>query len=181
MATVGTPFRDILRAMKTKLTSRVENGEIFSAADTGVVYVTNRMNPPALDGKRSLVIVPLYQQYLRESSDGHGRCGTHKKARVNVYYRHESLLDQTYQDDEWLLADEGYFQTLEKVEDTFDQWHPRDVTGAFLLVEPMRALMDNEVRKNYDDHTRGDGMVEIEIVFPAYRTVDTYQDLRAAP
>lgn len=181
MATVGTPFRDILRAMKVKLVARVANGEIFPAADSGVVKVSNRMNPPAEDGKKSLVLVPLYQAYVKETTDGHGRCGTHKRARVNIYYRHESLLDQTYQDDEWLLADDGYFQILEKVEDTFDQWNPQDVQGRLLLVEPMRALMDNEPRKNYDDHTRGDGMVEIEVVYQAYRTVDTNQDLRAAP
>jgi hypothetical protein len=181
MATVGTHFRDILLAMKTRLETRNANGEIFPNLDTGVVYVTNRMNPPALDGKKSLVIVPLYQMVDQKTSEGHGRCALHKKARVNVYYRHESNLDQTFEDTEWLTGDYGYFQIIEKLEDTFDHWHPMDGTGEFLTVEPMRLVMNNEPRKNYDDHTKGDGMIELDVVFRAWRTTDTYQNLRAAP
>jgi hypothetical protein len=181
VATVGTNFRDILLAMKTRLETRITDEEIFESADSGVVYITNRMNPPALDGKKSLVIVPLYQMVDQKTTEGHGRCGVFKKARVNVYYRHESNLDQTYEDTEWLTGDYGYFQIIEKLEDTFDLWHPNHpVLGNFLLTEPMRLVMNNEPRKNYDDHTKGDGMIELEMLFRAYRTTDDYQSLRAA-
>jgi len=171
MATVGTPFRDILQAIKDRLTDKTNNGLIWSPDDTGTVYVSNRQNPPALDGKKSLVIVPLYQQYLQPATEGHGRCGVIKKARIDVYYRHDSSLDQTYADDTFLLADDGYFQILERVEDALDLWFPvNSISTVPLLVHPMRATMDNEPRKKYEDHTKGDGMVELECEFIAYRT-----------
>lgn len=165
MASVGTSFRSIINALKQKLVA----DEILP---DGVVYVTLRMNPPALDGMKSLAIVPLYQMFVKESTDGHGRCGTYKKARVNIYYRHESLIDQTYQDDEWLLQeDRGYFDVIDRIEDSVDLWHPQDTDNNFLLTQPARCLMNNEPRKNYQDHTRGDGMVELELEFQARRTV----------
>lgn len=181
MATVGTAFRDILLAMKAKLQGRVDAGEVFPADDTGVVYVTSRMNPPALDGKKSLVLVPIYQMFDAKSQEGHSRAGTFKKARVDIYFRLESELDQTYQDDTWLLGPYGFYAVLDLIEDTFDIWNPLKDDGTPMLTQPMRCIMGNEPRKNYQDHTRGDGMVEIEMEFQALRTTDNYGCLRAAP
>lgn len=164
MATVGTSYRTILKALKQYL---IDEQVLLE----GEVYFTFRQNPPALDNKRSLAIVPLYQNFLQESTEGHGRCGIFKKARVSIYYRHEANLDQTFEDDTWLLDDEGLLAVLERVEDALDLWMPQDAQGAFLLNQPARALMQNEPRKDYKDHSRGDSMVEVEFEYRAQRTV----------
>ncbi len=163
MAVVGTAFRDILKAMKAVIVGQ-------AILPDGDCFVTIRMNPPANEQKKCLIIVPLYQMGLPEIV-GHSRCSTYKKARINVYYRHISALDETYQDDAWALDDDGYYAMIDKLEDAFDLWHPRSAAGAFLLNQPARLIIDNEPRKNYRDHTLGEGMIELEVEFTALRTV----------
>lgn len=162
MAVVGTAFRDILKAMKQVIVD-------LAIPDTSVV-VAVRMNPPATSQRKCLIIVPLYQTALAETQEGHGRCATYKKARVNVYYRHSTALDPEFEDDAWCLDEDGYYAVIDKLEDAFDLWHPRNAAG-FLLREPARLMMDNEPRKRYDDHTWGEGMIELEMHFKARRTV----------
>lgn len=165
MAVAGQSFRTIVQAVKDLLIEE----EVLPG---GEVYVTFRQNPPALDSKKSLAIVPLYQTHLAETTEGHGRKGTFKKARLCIYYRHESNLDQTHEDDAWYLADDGLVAVLEAVEDALDQWHPRGVDGRFLLNQPAVAIMCNEPRKDYKDHSRGDAMVELELEWQALRTIE---------
>lgn len=164
MATVGVAFRTILLAMKQTITDAgiIPDGDCFVAV---------RMNPPAVDDRDQLVIVPLYQTALPETQEGHGRCGTFKKARINVYFRHSTGSDQTYQDDVWALADDGYYAMIDKLEDAFDLWMPFVSAGKPMLREPGRLVMDNEPRKNYKDHTFGEGMIELEVIFQALRTI----------
>lgn len=163
MPVVGTAFRTILSAMKAKI-------EALGLPDVGC-YVAIRMNPPATDGRNALIIVPLYQNAISETQEGAGRCSTIKKSRVNIYYRHGTALDEEYRDDVWALADNGYFDIIDQLEDAFDLWHPVGDNGAHLLSEPARLVMDNEPRKRYEDHTWGEGMLELELQFRARRTV----------
>ena len=164
MAIVGTAFRDILTKMKTL----IQDNEILT---DGRVCIAVRMNPPANVTSKTLFIVPLYQMALGETQEGHGRCATYKKARVNVYYRHQSSLDMDYDDDTWAVAEGGYYWMIDKLEDAFDLWAPRDNDGALMLTQPARLIMGNEPRKRYDDHTWGEGMIELELEFKARRTV----------
>lgn len=162
MPVVGTAFRTILLEMKAEIVA-------LQLPDIDV-HVAIRMNPPATDGRNSLIIVPLYQQAIPETQEGAGRCATIKKSRVNIYYRHATALDQGYQDEIWALADNGYFDIIDQLEDAFDIWNPT-VAGVALLSEPARLVMDNEPRKRYEDHTWGEGMLELELQFRARRTV----------
>lgn len=164
MAVVGTAYRDILLAMKTLI-------EDQAILPDGRVCIAVRMNPPATVATKTLIIVPLYQQFLSETQEGHGRCGTYKKSRINVYYRHNEARDMDYEDDAWATAANGYYAMIDSLEDIFDLWHPRDADGAFLLTQPARLIMDNEPRKRYEDHTWGEGMIELEVEFQARRTV----------
>lgn len=157
---VGTSFSTILAAIKAKVIS-------LNIPDVGV-HIAVRMNPPGTDSRNSLIIVPLYQTHNPDTQEGHGRCGTIKKARVNVYYRHATALDEEYRDDVWALA---YYDMIEQLEDAFDLWHPQGTGGVPLLAEPARLVMDNEPRKRYEDHTWGEGMIEMELQFVARRTV----------
>lgn len=162
MPVVGTAFREIIAAMKAKIVA-------LAIPDIGV-HVAIRMNPPATDGRNALIIVPLYQTADPKTQEGHGRCGTIKKGRINVYYRHGTALDEEYRDDIWALADNGYFDIIDRLEDAFDLWHPTNASG-HLLSEPARLVMDNEPRKRYEDHTWGEGMLELEVQFRARRTI----------
>lgn len=164
MAIVGTAYRDILLAMK----KRIEDENILP---DGRVHIAIRMNPPATVATKTLIIVPLYQQFLPETQEGHGRCATYKKSRINVYYRQAEALDMDYEDDSWAAGENGYYAMIDSLEDTFDLWHPQDADGEFLLTQPARLIMDNEPRKRYEDHAWGEGMIELEVEFRARRTV----------
>jgi len=163
MATVGVSARNIFTAIIAKL-------QADNCLPDGRVYLSFRQNPPALEGKNSLVVVPLYSTFLQETTEGHGRQFIYKKGRVQIYYRHNASVDVNYEDDHWALDDGGLIDVLDKVEDSLDLYHPQDFTGNFLLRHPMRAFMTNEPRKDYKDQTQGDAMVELEIEWQALRT-----------
>jgi len=163
MATTGTKFSTILNAVKAKIIADA----ILADGDC---YIAVRMNPPAQNQRKALVIVPLYQQADPKASLGHGRCARLKKARINIYYRHETALDQEYQDDLWAAGTNGYYDIIDKLEDAFDLWMPQDNDDDFLLIEPAQIVMDNEPRKKYADHPQGEGMIEFEVQFKAWRT-----------
>jgi len=163
MATVGVSARNIFTAIIDKL--KADN-----CLPDGDVYLSFRQNPPALENKKILVVVPLYSTFLQETTEGHGRKFIYKKGRVQIYYRHNAAVDENYQDDHWALDDDGLIAVLDKVEDSLDLYHPQDFTGNFLLRHPMRAFMTNEPRKDYKDQTQGDAMVELEIEWQALRT-----------
>jgi len=164
MGMVGTEFREILIAMRTAMTDA-------AILPDGRVCIAVRMNPPANVNDKTLIIVPLYSTALPESQDGHGRCATYKKSRINVYYRHNSSLDMEYDDDVWTTGDGGYYAIIDRLEDLFDLWMPQREDGTLLLNQPARLVMDNEPRKRYDDHTWGEGMIELEVEFTARRPV----------
>lgn len=163
MATTGIKFSTILTAVRDKIL----DDKILPDGDC---YIGVRMNSPAQNQRKALIVVPLYQQADPKAMIGHGRCARHKKARINVYYRHEDATDQEYQDDNWTIAENGYYDLIDKLEDAFDLWFPLTDAGSPLLIEPAQIMMDNEPRKKYADHPQGEGMVEFEVQFKAWRT-----------
>lgn len=163
MATTGTKFSTILSAMKQKII----DDDILPDGDC---YIAVRMNPPAQNQRKALVIVPLYQTADPKANLGHGRCARFKSARINIYYRHEDATDQEYQDDNWTVANNAYYDIIDKLEDAFDLWMPQDADNQFLLIEPAQLVMNNEPRKKYQDHPQGEGMIELEVQFKAWRT-----------
>lgn len=173
MAAVGTKLSTILTAIKTKL---VTTDALFPSERCRVALRMNVPNHNQAD--QYCVILPLHQPHDQAAVAGHGRRGTIVEGRINVYLRQRLGTDDWYADDQWLLASTpgdssnppGFLETLGLIEDSLDLFNPLDGSNRPILAEPMRAWFANEPRKDYDSPDWGEGMVEIEVKYLAYRT-----------
>ena len=163
MAAVGTKLSTILVAIRDKLVSD-------SVFPSNRCRISLRMNVPHHNqADQYAVILPLAQNYDQQAHAGHGRRGAIVEGRINVYVRQRMALDDWYGDESWLASSTGFLDKLNAVEDSLDHYNPSSA-GVALLCEPMRAFFANEPRKDYDAPEWGEGMIELEIKYRAYRT-----------
>lgn len=172
MATVGTRLSTIITAIRNKIVA------------AGILplercRVSLRMNVPNHNQyDQYAVILPLTQPHDQASVAGAGRRSTIVEGRINIYLRHSLATDDGYGDEQWLLnptdggdtIPRGFLDTLNLIEDCLDLWEPAKADGSAMLCEPMRAYFANEPRKDYDDPKWGEGMIEVETKYEAYRT-----------
>ena len=172
MPTTGIKLGRILVGIKNRLIDR----GIYTPSTCKLAL---RMNVPQHSvGRDYAIILPLMQTHDQNSKAGQGRDSPIVIGRINVYGRHQNAQDQSYYDDIWMAVEDGdggFLGELAEIEDALDLWNPSlaelgagsATYPAFL--EPMRAVFANEPRKDYGAPEWGEGMVEIEVQYRAWR------------
>ncbi|MGH2621603.1 MAG: hypothetical protein ACRDHG_13710 [Anaerolineales bacterium] len=165
---IKTKLSTILLALRDRIIER----KVFPAERC---FLSLRMNVPFhAQADSYCILLPLAQVVDVDNFDGGSRYNALIHGRINTYVRTRLALDQAYQDHHSLTdVSAGLLDRLHLLYDALYSFDCVQASGDTILEEPMRLVLANEPRKDYDNPEWLEAMAEWEISYRLDLSIST--------